>query len=75
MIMAQGTVKWFNDAKGYGFITLDSGEEIFVHHTAIKSEGHRTLVDGENVSLEVVKGDKGPRAADVVRVSMAPEQS
>lgn len=68
--MAQGRVKWFNDAKGFGFITLDSGEEIFVHHTAIKSDGHRTLVDGENVSLEVVTGEKGPRAANVTRVSL-----
>jgi cold shock protein len=70
MIMAQGRVKWFNDAKGFGFITLDSGEEIFVHHTAIQSDGHRTLVDGENVELEVVNGEKGPRASNVVRVSL-----
>lgn len=67
--MVQGRVKWFNDAKGFGFVRLETGEEVFVHHSAIKAEGHRTLVDGELVSLDVVQGEKGPRAANVQRIA------
>jgi CspA family cold shock protein len=64
----QGTVKWFNNAKGYGFIqSEDSGEDIFVHHTAIVSEGFRTLNQGEPVNFEVVQGPKGLQARNVVR--------
>ncbi len=64
----QGTVKWFNNAKGYGFIQSEgSGEDIFVHHTAIVSEGFRTLNQGEAVNFEVVEGPKGLQARNVVR--------
>jgi CspA family cold shock protein len=64
--MATGTVKWFNDAKGFGFITQDGGgEDVFVHHTAIVSEGFRTLKEGQKVEFEVKKGPKGLQAANV----------
>jgi cold shock protein len=64
----QGTVKWFNNAKGYGFIQLaDSGEDVFVHHTAIVAEGFRTLNQGETVNFEVVQGPKGLQARNVLR--------
>jgi cold shock protein len=65
--MAEGTVKWFNDAKGFGFIEQDGGKDVFVHHTAIKADGFRSLKEGERVSFEVVEGAKGPAAANVVR--------
>lgn len=64
--MAQGTVKWFNDAKGYGFIAQDGGKDIFVHHTAIQMQGFKSLKEGARVSFEVVDGPKGPAAANVV---------
>jgi CspA family cold shock protein len=64
--MASGTVKWFNDAKGFGFITQDGGgEDVFVHHTAIQSEGFRSLQEGQRVEFEVKKGPKGLQAANV----------
>jgi CspA family cold shock protein len=63
----KGTVKWFNDAKGYGFITRESGPDVFVHHTAIQSDGFRSLSEGEQVEFEVVKGPKGLQAANVRR--------
>ncbi len=62
----RGTVKWFNDAKGYGFIQRASGSDVFVHHTAIRAEGFRTLADGQEVEFTVVQGQKGPAAEDVV---------
>ena len=65
--MEQGTVKWFNDAKGYGFIQRASGGDVFVHHTAILGEGFRTLKQGESVTFEVVDGPKGPQAKNVNR--------
>lgn len=65
--MPRGTVKWFNDAKGYGFIRQPSGEEIFVHFTAIVGEGFRTLAEGEEVEYEVRETDRGLQAANVVR--------
>jgi CspA family cold shock protein len=64
----QGTIKWFNDAKGFGFITRESGPDVFVHHTAIVSEGFRTLSEGDRVSFEVVDGPKGKQARNVVRI-------
>ena len=62
----EGTVKWFNSTKGFGFITRDSGEDIFVHFRSIRGEGHRTLKDGERVDFIVSDGDKGLQADDVV---------
>jgi len=65
--MEKGKVKWFNDAKGFGFITQENGPDLFVHHTAIAAEGFRTLTEGEEVQFEVVKGPKGLQAANVRR--------
>jgi CspA family cold shock protein len=66
--MNKGTVKWFNDAKGFGFITQEGGPDLFVHHTAIVSEGFRSLSEGEQVEFDVVKGPKGLQAANVKRL-------
>jgi len=63
--MAQGTVKWFNDSKGFGFISQEGGEDVFVHHTAIQAEGFRSLAEGDRVEFEVVKGPKGLQAQNV----------
>ena len=63
--MAQGTVKWFNDSKGFGFISQEGGEDVFVHHTAIQMEGFRSLTEGDRVEFEVVKGPKGLQAQNV----------
>ena len=67
--MAQGTVKWFNESKGYGFITADEGNDVFVHFSAIQGEGFKTLNEGQKVSFDVVNGEKGPQAANVVKLS------
>ena len=65
----RGTVKWFNDGKGFGFITPDDGsEDVFVHHTAIQMRGFKRLQEGDEVEFDVEQGEKGPRAANVVRV-------
>ena len=64
--MAEGTVKWFNDSKGFGFIEQDGGSDVFVHHSAIQAEGFRSLQEGQRVSFEVVDGAKGPAAENVV---------
>ena len=64
-IMEQGTVKWFNDAKGFGFISRQNGEDVFVHHTAIRSEGFRSLKEGQAVQFDVTKGPKGWQAENV----------
>ena len=63
--MAQGTVKWLNDTKGFGFITGDDGQDVFVHHSAIVGEGHKTLREGERVEFEVQQGPKGAKAVNV----------
>ena len=63
--MIQGTVKWFNDAKGFGFISQDGGEDVFVHHTAITADGFRSLAEGDRVEFEVTTGPKGLQAANV----------
>ncbi|MFP4475411.1 MAG: cold-shock protein [Desulfatibacillaceae bacterium] len=65
--MAEGTVKWFNDSKGFGFIEQDNGPDVFVHHTAITGNGFKTLDEGERVTFEVVEGNKGPAASNVER--------
>jgi CspA family cold shock protein len=64
----QGTVKWFNNEKGFGFISRESGPDVFVHYTAIASEGYRSLNEGDRVSFEVVEGQKGLQARNVVRL-------
>ena len=64
----QGTVKWFNDAKGYGFITPASGPDVFVHHTQIQGEGFRSLAEGQPVEFELTDGPKGPQASNVVKL-------
>ncbi len=63
--MPNGTVKWFNDAKGYGFISQEGGEDVFVHHSAIQMDGFRTLKEGERVEFEITQGPKGLQAANV----------
>ena len=65
--MARGTVKWFNDSKGYGFISLPTGDEVFVHFSSIEGSGFRTLAEGEEVELDVHDTERGPQAANVIR--------
>ncbi|MBI4542530.1 MAG: cold-shock protein [Gemmatimonadetes bacterium] len=66
--MAQGKVKWFNDAKGFGFVQQDGGADVFVHHTAIVAEGFRSLAEGDRVEFEVKQGPKGLQAANVRKI-------
>ncbi len=67
--MATGTVKWFNEAKGFGFITQDDGTDVFAHYSAIAGEGFKTLAEGDNVSFDVVEGDKGPKAENIEKLT------
>jgi cold shock protein len=66
--MATGTVKWFNEKKGFGFVTEDGGNDVFVHYSAITGDGFKTLVEGDKVSFEVVNGPKGPQASNVKKI-------
>jgi cold shock protein len=66
--MARGTVKWFNDAKGYGFISQENGPDVFVHHTEIQGSGFRSLSEGEPVEFQVTQGQKGPQASQVKKL-------
>lgn len=66
--MQNGTVKWFNADKGYGFITTDEGNDIFVHFSAIQGDGYKTLDEGQKVSFDVEESDRGPQAANVVKL-------
>lgn len=69
--MPEGTVKWFNPRKGYGFIAAEDDREVFVHYASITGEGYKTLVEGDEVSFEIVEGEKGLRAENVVHKSAA----
>ena len=65
----KGTVKWFNNAKGYGFLGRDSGPDVFIHYSAIASDGYKSLQEGDKVEFEIVQGQKGPQASNVSKVS------
>lgn len=67
-MMYNGKVKWFNDQKGYGFIEREDGDDVFVHFSAIQQEGFKSLQEGQEVEFEIVEGDRGPQAANVVPV-------
>jgi CspA family cold shock protein len=71
--MPKGTVKWFNDAKGFGFIAQDGGADVFVHYSAIAGDGYRSVPEGSRVEFEIEDSPKGPRAANVVVVEAAPD--
>jgi CspA family cold shock protein len=66
--MANGTVKWFNDSKGFGFIASEEGSDVFVHHTSIQGNGFKSLVEGDSVSFDTESGPKGPKAINVVKL-------
>ena len=66
--MKQGTVKWFNAEKGFGFIEVEGGDDVFVHFSAIEGEGFKSLDEGQQVEFEVVDGDRGPQAANVIKL-------
>ena len=66
--MSKGTVKWFNDQKGYGFIAVDGGKDVYVHHSAILGDGFKTLKEGESVEFEITKGPKGEQATNVKKL-------
>jgi len=67
--MAEGTVKWFNDGKGFGFIAQENGPDVFVHFSAIQGDGFKSLAEGDKVKFDVTDGAKGPQASNVVRLS------
>lgn len=71
MAQFQGVVRWFNNAKGYGFLGRDGGPDVFVHYTSIQSDGYKSLKEGEAVHYDVVQGEKGPQADQVTRVTPA----
>lgn len=66
--MANGTVKWFNESKGYGFITSEDGSDVFVHYSSIQGNGFRSLAEGDSVSFDIEKSQKGPKAINVVKL-------
>ncbi|MCD7033441.1 cold-shock protein CspD [Metabacillus sp. GX 13764] len=66
--MQNGKVKWFNNEKGFGFIEVEGGEDVFVHFTAIEGEGFKSLEEGQEVSFEIVEGNRGPQASNVVKI-------
>ena len=66
--MTTGTVKWFNSEKGFGFITVEGGNDVFAHFSAIQGEGFKTLEEAQKVSFEIVEGDRGPQAANIVKL-------
>lgn len=68
VLSLQGTVKWFNDAKGYGFITTDEGKDVFVHFSAIAMDGFKSLAEGQRVEFDITQGQKGEQAVNVVRL-------
>ncbi|CAN5224486.1 cold-shock protein [soil metagenome] len=71
MAQMTGTVKWFNDAKGFGFISREGGPDVFVHYSGIEGSGFKSLAEGDQVEFEIIQGDKGPQAANVRKVSGA----
>ena len=73
--MSEGTVKWFNTRKGYGFIAAADGKDVFVHYSSISSEGYKTLKEGDPVTFDIVQGEKGPRAETVVPLSVSGEKA
>ncbi len=66
--MSEGTVKWFNEQKGYGFITVDGGEDVFVHYSSIQGAGFKSLEEGDRVEFEITQGNKGPQASNVRKI-------
>jgi cold shock protein len=66
--MTKGTVKWFNESKGYGFITAEDGTDVFAHYSAIQTNGFKTLAEGDSVSFDVLPGDKGPKASNITKI-------
>jgi CspA family cold shock protein len=66
--MTKGTVKWFNESKGYGFITAEDGTDVFAHYSAIQANGFKTLNEGDAVSFEILPGDKGPKASNIMKI-------
>jgi CspA family cold shock protein len=69
MAQMTGTVKWFNDAKGFGFISREGGPDVFVHYSGIEGSGFKSLAEGDQVEFEIIQGDKGPQAANVRKVA------